>query len=414
MTPGSFRSGFARWLSENNILAWICVLTFVNQLGFGSIVPAVPLYARTFDVPLSAIGLTIAVYGLARFLVGVPAGLVSDRLGRRYALALGGLITVVGNILCAIAPSYVPFLIARLIAGFGAGFVLTASQIMLADISTPERRGRIMAVYSGVFSFAVGLGPLAGGVVADQFGLSAPFWGYALMGGGAALIAWYRVPETRLLRSGTDIGGASAAKRPSFAAQMRILIPRPGFLLIALVSFSNFFARTGGLFSIVPVLGQDRLGLGPDQIGLGLATISIMAVILAYPSGAMADRFGRKLVIVPSTILTGVSFLLFLMAPSFLWFMVACAVWSVASGVGGAAPSAYAADITPPGMNAAAMSTFRMLSETGYIVGPLVLGTIADLFSAEVALAATSIFLVIVAFLFAALAPELRRRPVAA
>jgi multidrug resistance protein len=409
MTAAVLRTGLSRWFAENRILAWMCALTFVNQLGFGSIVPVVPLYARQFDVPLAAIGLTIAVYGMARFLVNLPAGLISDRFGRRHALAVGGMITVVGNVLCAVSPSYPPFLIARFIAGLGAGFVLAASQIMLADISTPERRGRIMATYTGVFSFAVGIGPLVGGVLAEQFGLAAPFWAYSVMGAVAALLAWLCVPETRVLRTAT--GGLSASSRPSFAAQVRLMAGRPGFLLVSLVSFSSFFSRTGGLFTLIPVIGKERLALGPDEIGLGLATISVMAIVLAYPSGALADRYGRKVVIVPATLLTGLSFLLFLWAPSFPWFMAACTVWAVAGGVGGAAPSAYAADIAPPGMNAAAMSSFRMLSETGYVLGPLVLGLAADLFGANAALAATSALLVCVSLLFAWRAPEPRRRP---
>jgi len=112
---------------------------------------------------------------------------------------------------------------------------------------------------------------------------------------------------------------------------------------------------------------------------------------------------------VPATVLTGVSFLLFLWAPSFLWFMAVCTVWAIAGGVGGAAPSAYAADIAPPGMNAAAMSTFRMLSETGYVAGPLILGAAADLFGANSALAATSALIVLSGIYFAVAAPEMRR-----
>ncbi|MGE3270657.1 MAG: MFS transporter [Chloroflexota bacterium] len=408
MRTASLPGGIARWYAENRILAWICALIFVNQLGFGSIVPVVPLYARTFDVPLSAIGLTIAAYGLARFLVGLPAGLVSDSLGRRHALALGGLITVLGNLLCAVAPSYLPFLAARFVAGFGAGFVITASQIMLADISTPDRRGRIMATYSGVFTFAVGIGPLPGGFLADAFGLSAPFWAYSVLGLGAAIIAWFRVPETKSLRTSTS--GQAPTSKPSFASQMRILTAQPGFLIISLVGFANFFSRTGGLFNIIPVLAQERLELSPDQIGMGLASISVMAVLLAYPSGALADRVGRKPMIVPSTIITGVSMVLFLLAPSFFWFMAACVAWSVATGIGSSAPSAYAADITPPGMNAAAMSTFRMISETGYVIGPVALGWVADQFGANAALAGTAVFMAVVGILFALLAPEKHRR----
>ena len=55
------------------ILVWMCVLIGINQLGFGSVVPVLPLYARSFGVSQAAIGLSIAVYGLARFLVAVPA-----------------------------------------------------------------------------------------------------------------------------------------------------------------------------------------------------------------------------------------------------------------------------------------------------------------------------------------------------
>src|ERR1700716_2311142 len=98
------------WYARYRILVWMCVLIGVNQLGFGAVVPVAPLYAASFGVSTSAIGLTIALYGLARFLVAVPAGRLADRVGRRGTLALGSLITVVGNVLCALAPSYALFL----------------------------------------------------------------------------------------------------------------------------------------------------------------------------------------------------------------------------------------------------------------------------------------------------------------
>ena len=60
-------------------LGWICALIAANQLGFGAIVPVVPLYARDFGVAETAVGLTIGVYGLARFAVNVPAGRLADR-----------------------------------------------------------------------------------------------------------------------------------------------------------------------------------------------------------------------------------------------------------------------------------------------------------------------------------------------
>src|SRR6266487_4916004 len=126
---------------SNRILLWMCVLIAVNQLGFGGIVPALALYARSFDVSQSAIGLAIAAYGLARFLVAMPAGRLADGLGRRPALALGGLVTAAGNLLCAYAPTFSVLVAGRFVAGAGAALILISGQIVLADITTPARRG---------------------------------------------------------------------------------------------------------------------------------------------------------------------------------------------------------------------------------------------------------------------------------
>ena len=385
----------------------MCVLIAVNQLGFGSVVPVLALYARSFGVSQAAIGLAIGVYGLARFLVAMPTGQLADRLGRRSALALGGLVTAAGNLLCAYAPTFSAFLAARFVAGAGAALVLISGQIVLADITTPAHRGRMMAVYQGVFLFAVGVGPFPGGVLAERFGLAAPFVVYAAAGTLAAGLAWIVIPETRERRGA--VAAEAALAPPPFAAQIRLLTGKVGFMLVSLISFMSAVARTGALFNVIPVLGRDRLALSTDRIGLGLALASIVGLGLAYPSGILVDRFGRKIVIVPATIVSGVSLVLFLLAPSYAWFLAGCAAWSVAVGVSGAAPAAYAADVAPAGMNAAAMSAYRMLADLGYVVGPIALGVLTDVFGADTALGTTAVLLVGVAVLFWRFAPESHR-----
>jgi multidrug resistance protein len=395
-------------LGDVRILVWMCVLIAINQLGFGSVIPVLPLYARSFGVSQAAIGLSIAVYGLARFLVAVPVGQLSDRLGRRPALALGGLITAAGNLLCAYAPNYPTFVGARFLAGVGAAFVLTAGQIVLADITTRAGRGRAMAIYQGSFLFAVGLGPLPGGVLAERYGLPTPFLAYAITGSLAALVAWLRIPETMSLR-GREASPSAPPPVP-FGTQLRLLASRIGFLLASLVSFASAFTRTGAMFNVIPVLGQDRLRLAPDRIGFALALGSLAGLGLAYPAGVLVDRYGRKAVIVPATLLTSVSMLLFLLAPSYAWFVAASLVWSTAQGVGGVAPAAYAADVAPPRMNAAAMSLYRTLADSGYVVGPIVLGFVTDAFGIDAALATGAGLLAIVGALFAWRAPETYQR----
>ncbi len=362
------------------------------------------LYARSFGVSQLAIGLAIAVYGLARFLVAMPAGQLADRAGRRAGLALGGLVTAGGNLLCAYAPTYATFIAGRFVAGAGAALVLITGTVVLADITTPADRGRTMAIYQGVFLFAVGIGPVPGGILAERFGLMAPFLVYTVAGGVAGVLAWLVIPETRG-RHSVDAAGL-ATGLPAFGGQVRLLTAQVGFVLVSLISFVTAFARTGALFNVIPVLAQDRLALSAERIGVGLGLASVVGLVLIYPAGALADRYGRKILIVPATLVSGLSLVVFLLMPSYGWFLAACVVWSIAVGVSGAAPAAYAADVAPPGMNAAAMSAYRMLADLGYVIGPIALGLITDALGANAALATAALLLVAVAVLFGYYAPE--------
>lgn len=389
--------------SERRVLFWMCALVITNQLGFGAIIPVLPLYAQSFGVPASAIGMAIAIYGLARFASALPSAVIADRFGRRPALAIGGVITALGNLWCAIATGYIEFLSARFLAGFGAGLLLAAGQVVLADISPPERRGRNIALYQSAFIFAVGAGPYPGGLLAEHYGLAAPFLAYGLAGFIVTLIAWFAVGETRDL---TPRGERRQATSIPLSAQVRQLARHRGYVLVSLISMMNAVARTGGLFVIVPMLMSAMLGLSAGPIGLALTIGSLAGLIAAYPGGWLTDRYGRKAVIVPSTIICAVSMAMFALATSYAWFVAACIVWSISSSISISAPAAYAADVAPPGMNAAAMSTYRMTADAGYVIGPLLLGLIADLFGPIEALMFGAVAMLVVGAAFAVGAPE--------
>ena len=382
----------------------MCLLVGVNQLGFGAMVPSLPLYASSFGVSASAIGVAVAAYGLARFLAVLPGGQLADRWGRRPVLAIGGLISAVGSFWCAEAHGFVEFILARIVAGAGAGIILTIGQIVLADISPPNRRGRNIATYQAAFLFGFGVGPFPGGLLAGAYGLASPF----LMTGVASLlttaIAWFLVSETRSART-SAVASGKAAEIP-FVRQMLGLLSHRGFLLVSLISLMNAVVRTGGLFALIPLLATTTLGLTVTEIGFAMMVSGVCGFAAAYPAGWLADRIGRKAVIVPSTILTGMSMVLFCYAPSYAWFVAASVIWSVATSISSSAPAAYAADTAPPGMNASAMSAYRMTADAGYVLGAPVLGLLADVTSSTVAIISASAVLVSIGVIFAFTSPE--------
>ena len=389
----------------------LCVLILVNQLGFGIITPVLPSYARSFGLDAGHIGMVIGIYGFARFIANVPAGQLSDRRGRRQVLMLGTVITSIASALMATADSLPQLLAYRLLAGIGAATVITAGQIMVGDIATPDNRGRLMSVYQGVFLFGVGLGPIPGGLLADAFGLRAPFIAYAAFSLGACALAMLMIRETKPTAAQAQ---ARADLEPKGAPipEVRSTITSRAFLLIGFVSFAQFIGRTGALFTIMPLLGREVVHLTASQIGYTLFTVNALNVATIYFSGMLADRIGRKPVIAPATLIGGAGIALFAFSHSFEMFLLSAALWGFGSGISGPAPAAYVADLAPEQVRARVFGFFRSVSDAGYIVGPIVLAALADRYGYEVPMLVTAALIMAAGALFWAFAPEFyRRRP---
>ena len=102
---------------EHERLLMISISTVLVMAGQGVISPILPLYARQFGVGAAAVGLTLTVFALARLLLNVPLGLLSDRYGRRLLLVGGPVITAVGMIGSGLAPTFAQLLLWRFVAG---------------------------------------------------------------------------------------------------------------------------------------------------------------------------------------------------------------------------------------------------------------------------------------------------------
>jgi multidrug resistance protein len=405
------------FLRSNRVLMWACIVIAVNQLGFGIVVPVTPLYARTFGVGEAAVGLVVAVYGLGRFLFNLPAGQAADRFGRKPVIFAGTMVTSLGSVLCGLAPDFVQLLAFRFVGGIGAAVVITGVQIVVADAATQQTRGRMMATYMGFFTFAVGVGPSVGGLIASVAGPRAPFFAFAALAALAGAIALTQLPETRSVPGASSPApGTPAARAPTSPAgppdarragpgTVRTLLTNVGFLTISIVTFVQFFNRTGAIFAVVPLMGVERLGLDAATIGFALTAASLCNIALVGPAGFLVDRYGRKPVIVPGCLVAALAFAGFAVATGYPTFVLSAVLWGV-SGAFVAGSAAYAADQAPPGANGVTMGIYRMLADLGYVVGPVLLGLIASAAGAEGSLLFAAGLSVLTVLPFLLLAPE--------
>jgi MFS family permease len=375
----------------------------IMALGLSIIAPALPLFGRTFGVGAALVGSLVSVYALGRLVLDVPAGYLVDRVGRRPVLLASAAIVAVAATLAGTAGSFAQLVVWRFLQGVGSGLFTTAAMVAMADLGGPIHRGRALSVFSGAFLIGSSLGPSIGGIVTAYWGPRAPFMVYA---GLAALgLAWVylQVPET------------SPAGAPSPPIDMPEPAPRPfpylDFALIGLVTFAVFFTRAGGRATILPLFAYNQLGATATQVGVLLSSLAIMNMIVLYPTGALSDRFGRKLAIVPSVLLMALAFIQMSRASSYSGLLAGTVLLGIGSGVGGPAPAAYMVDLGPPARMGAAMGLYRAIGDLGFFVGPIAMGWVADTFSYSSALVGVAGLLVAAILPFALFAREHREAP---
>ena len=154
--------------------------SFFVAVGFGIVVPAIPLFTKSFGVNNSAVGLIVSMFAIARFSSGLISGKLVDRFGEKPIFASGIFLVSFFTFLCALAHSYTQLLIFRSAGGLGSSmFSVAAGSIIMRSVSD-EHRGRAQSVYNGAFLVGGIAGPAIGGAL-SVISLRAPFFTYSIM-----------------------------------------------------------------------------------------------------------------------------------------------------------------------------------------------------------------------------------------
>jgi len=161
--------------------------------------------------------------------------------------------------------------------------------------------------------------------------------------------------------------------------------------------------------TLVPLFGRDALGLSTVGIGVVLAVALAGELVVMYPAGAMADRIGRRPVLLPSLVAMAVLTAALGLAGSVAAYVALLAVFGVATGVAGVAPAAMLSDVVPEGSTGTAIGLFRFCGDLGFILGPLAGGAAAGAWGFKVSFSLAAVPTV-VALLFAIRTAETNRR----
>lgn len=174
--------------------AIIFLTIFIDLVGFGIVIPILPLYAKHFGASELTNGWLVGIYSAMAFLFAPILGRLSDRVGRRPVLLVSLLGTAAGFLLMGVAGTLTWLFVARIIDGISGGNISTA-QAYIADITAPEERSRAMGLIGAAFGLGFVLGPAIGGLM-SQISIAAPFFFAASLALLNALLVFFLLPES--------------------------------------------------------------------------------------------------------------------------------------------------------------------------------------------------------------------------
>jgi DHA1 family tetracycline resistance protein-like MFS transporter len=280
-------------------LVIIFITIFIDLVGFGIVIPVLPLYAARFGASPTVIGLLLSSYSVMQFIFAPILGRLSDRVGRRPVLLFSLIGTSLGFTLMGLAGSLELLFLARIIDGITGGNISTA-QAYIADVTPPDQRSRGMGLIGAAFGLGFIVGPALGGVL-SQVSLAAPFYFAAGLAAANAVALYFLLPESLSAehRSG-------ARRRATISAVFR----ESGSWQLAAIMSTYFFATVSFalLTAIFALFTEKRFGFDATHNGYIFAYLGLLgAVIQGGLLGRLLRAFSDKALAVVGTIIMTVS-----------------------------------------------------------------------------------------------------------
>jgi MFS family permease len=339
--------------------AWVLFAgTFVLRLG-SFVFPFLALYLTQNGLSVTEAGLAIAGYGIGGVLAQLSGGLLTDRIGRRNAIALSMITSSALVLLLLQARSLPAVLTIVIVYSFFAELHRPASGALIADLVPPEHRVAAYAFNRLLFNLSFAIGLALGGLVAEESFV-------LLFVLDAATSATFGVISLLALPHGTrtrkeeerDMGGAFTA----------ILADR-GFMLVMAAIFAGALVYSQA-YSTFPLWVRD-LGLGEKVYGFLQGMNGILVVAFELAVTAVAMRYPRTRMIALGILLTGLGFAGFGILLSGLGMALAVTVWSFGEMFGSPSAAAFVADRAPTQMRGRYQSALGIMYGSAFTIGPL-------------------------------------------
>jgi MFS family permease len=361
--------------------------------------PVLPLFATHLGADAAGVGVVAAASTLAGVLFSIPAGLLSDRFGRRTMLVAAGAVFASAPLLYLVTTAVWQLVAVRFYHGLATAIFMPVAMAYVSDMNE-NAKGETLGWFSTATLLGRFLAPLAGGALLGLAGTGSdqafvPIYTVCLIGGALALFVSSRVrsadpgPRTRLTWRGS-------------AAGIRELVTSGPLLALGVAEAAVLFVY--GTIEVFLPLHALSGGIGTFEIGICLAAQVVTLAATKPLMGRLSDRRGRSGQILWGAALGVVAAAGLAFCTGFLPILALSVVVGLSLSVVTSATSAAVADISRCEMRGSAMGIFGTIMDLGHSAGPLVSGVVAYYLGFRAAFMGAALVLAAAAAVFAATA----------
>lgn len=349
------------------VVLMLTLSAFFVAIGFGVMIPVLPLFAQSFDVTNLLIGLVVSAFAAMRLVTSPFCRRISDRIGHRRTIGIGMWIVGLSSALCGLAGSYPELLLWRAVGGIGSAmFTISATALLLASVPAGQR-GRAAGLYQGSFLIGGMAGPAVGGLLAG-ISITAPFFFYAGTLVIAGAIAFTQLHDP----AATGDAGPEEITRP-----LGEVLRDVRFQAACLLGFGQGWQSFGVRSSLVPILIVAGLGADATWAGIAFAIAAVAQGIALQPAGRATDLIGRRPVMILGGLTAATATLAIPFAPSLGWLIAMLCLYGAGAAALSTAPTAVLGDAAR-GAGSQPIAIQSMSTDVGSILGPLAAGMLAD------------------------------------
>jgi MFS family permease len=361
------------------------------MMGSTMVTPSLTLYAKQ-DLGANEflVGAVIAGFAIGRLIFDVPAGFLADKFGLSRTMIVGLGILIGASSLAGFASSYWVLLFARLLEGVASSIYVSAAIAFVLLSSDAAKRGTNIGSYQSILMLGPIIGPVVGAPIAEFFGYNAPYFAFAALIFGAAVIM-----SIFSRRQKFDIEKVEGEhEHENRQASMADYLNTAG-----IATFGFAFLRSGIYTTGVPLFGYSSLNLSVFDMGIILTMASLANLISSFFSGRLTQSYGMQKPLFGAILISGLLVAIIPLSTSMVYLLVVVTLIGITSGFFGQS-IAWAAEQIEEKVKRIGKTNFkvalgvqshvtrgigfnRMIGDLGLILGPLFVGYFITVFSKD-------------------------------